>query len=84
MHPLMGKKVVIMCSNYIYAGTLEATEVDVIVLGSPSIIYETGEWGAPKWKDAQKLPTKRSYIERGSVESMFEVERTRATKGEPT
>jgi hypothetical protein len=75
MHPLKGKIVVAMCANYIYTGVLEEVAVDRVVLGKPSIVYETGEWAAKSWKDAQRLPTSRVFIERSAVESLFEVER---------
>ena len=73
MHPLLGKQVAAMASNYIYSGTLEEVAPDVIVLGDPSIVYETGEWSASTWKDAQRLPTNRIRIERSAVEALFEV-----------
>lgn len=74
-HPLVDKNCVAMCANYIYTGVLEEVTPDRVVLGSPSIIYETGDWAATKWKDAQRLPTNRVHIERTSVESLFEVVR---------
>jgi hypothetical protein len=73
MHPLRDKYVIAMAANYIYCGTLEEIAVDRVVLRDPSIIYETGEWSAAKWKDAQRLPTNRIHIERSAVESLFEV-----------
>jgi hypothetical protein len=73
VHPLHGKLVVLMCANYIYTGTLDVVSVDHIAIDDPSIVYETGEWAAKEWKDVQALPTKRIYIERTAVESMFEL-----------
>ena len=64
-----------MCANYIYGGTLEDITIDKVVLREPSIIYETGPWDAKAWKDAQKLPTDRLYLERSAVESFFELKR---------
>jgi hypothetical protein len=72
-HPLVGKRVVAMAANYIYTGELEEHSIDRVVLGKPSIVYETGPWSDSKWKDEQRLPTNRIHIERSAVESLFEL-----------
>lgn len=73
MHPLKDKYVVALAANYIYVGTLEDITPDRVVLRDPSIVYETGQWDAADWKDAQRLPTNRVHLERSAVESLFEV-----------
>jgi len=78
MDPLIGKQVVVLCANYIYTGVLEAVGHDVLVLSSPSIIYETGAWSDDAWRDAQRLPARRITIERTASESMFELDRSAA------
>lgn len=70
-HPLKDKYVVVMGANYIHCGTLEAMTVEHIVLLDPSIIYETGDWKRDDWKDAQRLPTNRIYLDRPA--DVFEV-----------
>lgn len=59
-------------------GVLEEVRHDVLVLSSPSIIYETGEWSADAWSDAQRLPARRITIERTAAESRFELDRSAA------
>jgi len=78
MDPLIGKEVVVLCANYIYTGVLEAVSHDVLVLSSPSIVYETGEWSDDTWRDAQRLPARRITIERSASESRFELDRSAA------
>lgn len=77
MNNLIGKPVVVMCANYIYTGILESVTHDYVALKEPSIVYETGEWTASEWKDAQKLPTDQIKLERTAVESHFELIRIR-------
>lgn len=72
---LRGKSVVVMCANYIYAGELQEITHDLVWLRDPSIVYETGEWSAKTWKDAQRLPVPLLRIERSAIESMGEVVR---------
>lgn len=72
---LRGKSVVILCANYIYAGTLDSITHDLVWLRDPAIVYETGEWSAKAWKDAQRLPVPLLRIERSAIESMGEVVR---------
>ena len=75
---LIGKQVVVMCANYIYTGVLEEVRHDVLVLSSPSIVYETGEWSDDTWRDAQRLPARRITIERTAAEALFELDRSAA------
>lgn len=53
---LLGKRVLLMCANYFYTGKLAGVNKTFVVLEDASIVYETGEWSAPAFKDAQKLP----------------------------
>lgn len=71
-----GKEVIVMCANYIYAGKLVDVTHDAVLLSEPSIVYETGDFGDAKWKDAQLLPVEGNFhIERSAVESMGLVRR---------
>lgn len=65
-----GKHVILFCSNYIYTGILVSLTHDTVVLSEPYIVYETGPFDAPKWKDAQRLPVDEHRIERSALESM--------------
>lgn len=64
---LLGEKVTFFCMNYIYTGKLIGVNDTQIMLENPSIVYETGAFSDPKWKDAQPLPGK-IYIRLSAVE----------------
>ena len=66
---LLGERVTLLCVNYFYTGTLLGVNDDCVLLGEPSIIYETGAWSEKAWKDAQRLPADRLYVRREMVES---------------
>lgn len=70
---LIGHKVIVFAANYIYYGTLQSIERDVIWLGEPAILYETGPFTDEKWKDMQKLPVLEQMIERSAIESLGRV-----------
>lgn len=53
---LLGEKVLLLCGNYFYLGTLIGVNKTFVELQDASIVYETGEWSAASYKDAQKLP----------------------------
>ena len=65
-----GKTVVAFCANYIYTGTFEMMNHEVLVLSDPYIVYETGAFTDEDWKDAQHLPQNEVRIERTAIESM--------------
>lgn len=69
---LLGKYVFVMCLNYSYYGKLSGVNSTEIELEDSYLVYETGEWNAKTWKDAQKLPTKKSYIRLAVIEQYFE------------
>lgn len=54
--PFMGQRITLMCMNYFYTGKLIGVNRDFLELTDAAIIYETGEWNAKTWKDAQTLP----------------------------
>jgi len=69
---LLGQKIILMCMNYSYVGTLEGVNDKFVLLGDDSAIcYETGDWNSASWKDAQKVGKKtRVFIDK--IESYFE------------
>lgn len=75
MKELEGKEIVVFAANYIYSGILVSMSHDVVALKDAHIVYETGEFSAAKWKDAQRLPVDVHYIERSAVESFGAVKR---------
>jgi hypothetical protein len=68
---LIGKRVLLMCANYFYTGTLVGVNKSCVRLDDAAIVYETGDWSAIAWKDAQKLP-KPIYVRLQFVESYCE------------
>lgn len=69
LESLLGERVMLLCLNYIYSGTLEGVNTDCVLLTDASIVYETGEWSSKQWKDAQRLPCEKLYVQRGAIES---------------
>ena len=66
---LLGEQVTLLCMNYIYTGKLTGVNEKFVQLSSPQIVYETGEWSAKSWKDAQALPSDVLYICLSAVEA---------------
>ncbi len=66
---LIGKTVVAICAVYIYTGKLVAVGPTAIKLTDGYLIYETGEWSATKWADAQRLPFTHTYVSLSMIES---------------
>lgn len=69
LESLMGEKVTIFCTRYIYTGTLIGLNDNFCLLQDPYIVYETGDWAKKEWSDAQKLPKNEWYIMLHSIES---------------
>ena len=68
LESLMGDRVTLFCLNYIYTGKLIGVNSSCVLLEEAAIVYETGELGDQKWKDAQKLPN-NWYVQMGAIES---------------
>ena len=65
---LMGQRVTLFCLNYIYTGLLSGVDDTCVRLDDAAIVYETGAFDDPKWKDSQKLPG-HHYVIRSAIES---------------
>ena len=65
---LLGERITVFCMNYIYTGKLSGVNDTYILLTDPAIVYETGSFSDPEWKDAQGLPN-NLYVQLSSVES---------------
>lgn len=65
---LLGQNVVLLCLNYIYAGKLIGVNDSCVLLDDPNIVYETGEWAAKAWKDAQPMPA-QLYVQTSAIEA---------------
>lgn len=64
----LGERVTFFCANYIYTGRLVGVNDTFVRLAKPSIVYETGPFNDPKWRDAQALPNEMNIM-LGFVES---------------
>lgn len=64
---LMGEQVILFCMNYFYAGRLTGVNDDCVLLEDAGIVYETGEFSAPEWKDFQKIGN--VYVRIPSIEA---------------
>ena len=69
---LIGERVTFFCLNYIYTGMLTGVNETCILLTDPSIVYETGAFTDPTWKDAQALPHEL-YVMQACIESFGRV-----------
>jgi hypothetical protein len=65
---LLGERVTLFCMNYIYTGILSGVNDTCVLLEEPSIVYETGPFDSPGWKDAQRLPASL-YVQTGAIEA---------------
>jgi hypothetical protein len=66
---LLGEHVMVFCANYIYCGTLVGVNETCIQLEGAKIVYETGPFSDPKYKDAQPLTSNIWYIQTSAIES---------------
>lgn len=69
---LMGRKVILLCANYFYTGTLIGLNESCVLLENPAIVYETGDWTDKSYKDEQKLGHKEWYVMISAIESFGE------------
>ena len=53
----IGQSVCLICGIYIYAGTLAGVNDDHVELADAKLVYDTGEWSAKDWDNAQELPS---------------------------
>lgn len=65
---LLGQVVTLFGAVYIYTGKLVGVNEKFVKLQNPSIVYETGAFDTPNWKDAQALPN-TIYVSTGMIES---------------
>ena len=51
LESLMGEKVILLCMNYNYVGTLIGVNEKFVLLdeADAAVCYETGEWSAKSW-----------------------------------
>ena len=68
LEKLLGETVTLFCLNYIYTGALIGVNATCVLLRDPKIVYETGAFTDPTWKDAQALPHEL-YVMQACIES---------------
>ena len=69
---LLGEKVILMCLNYNYVGTLAGVNDHDVLLDEKdaAVCYETGDWSASSWTDAQRVG-KPLYVRKRAIEAYF-------------
>lgn len=65
---LLGERVTLFCSAYIYTGKLAGVNSSCVLIEDAAVVYETGAFTDKAWKDAQKLPN-NWYVQIDSIES---------------
>lgn len=72
LESFLGQKIMILCMNYHYAGTLEGVNDSFVKLSGDDarIVYESGDWARKDYADAQK-PGGPIYVQRTAIESFF-------------
>ncbi len=71
LEELLGKKVLLFCMNYFYAGVLVGVNEKTVLLQNGGIVYETGAFSDSKFKDFQEVGKPlRVYIDK--IESYCE------------
>jgi len=69
LEKLLGETVTLFCLNYFYNGKLVGVNQDCVLLESPKIIYETGEWSSKEWKNSQSMEIDELYVRVSAIES---------------
>jgi len=64
----LNKPILIFASNYIYTGILVGVNDTCVKLQHAKIVYETGDFNNPKYKDAQTVGD-FWYVNTNSIES---------------
>lgn len=71
----VGQNVLVITGTYFYFGRLVTANCDFIEIADPYIVYETGEWSATKFKDAQRVSKNTLLISVGHIESIHVTEK---------
>jgi hypothetical protein len=66
---LLGKKVLLFGTNYNYAGVLTGVNDDCVTLTGARLVFETGQFNDPAYKDAQPLPSSVWCVRLAAIES---------------
>lgn len=69
LEAFFGKRVILLCANYFYAGLLTGINDTFVQLKDAALVYETGKWSDSKYADAQPLPGEFWYVQRAAIEA---------------
>ena len=70
LESLLGKRVLLLCANYFYVGTLVGVNEKCVKLQNPELVYETGAWTDKAFADAQALPADL-YVQLNAIEAFM-------------
>jgi len=68
---LVGTNVLVFTTTYIYYGYLHAVNCDFLQLNNPRIVYETGPFNTPKFKDSQPCTSEHLFLSISHIETIF-------------
>ena len=68
LEALMGERVTLFCTRYIYTGKLAGVNETCVLIEEASIVFETGSLKDKKWTVAEELPGPW-YVQTQSIES---------------
>ena len=66
---MMGEKIVLYCSRYIYCGILTGVDEDSLQLKDCKIVFDTGAHDAKEWAISEPTLTSTWTVMRQSIES---------------
>ena len=69
LEKLLGERVMLFAERYIYAGILAGVNETCVLLHDAKIVYETGAFDKPGYKDAQEIGGGEWYVSIGKIES---------------
>ena len=65
---LLGERVTVFCSTYIYSGKLVGVNETFIKLEDAELVFDTGAFANKAWGTAEKFP-KDWYVQTSAIES---------------
>lgn len=69
LEALMGEKVILLCANYFYTGTLVGVNTTCVCLEDPSVVFDAGRWSDKGYAEAEKMVQKTLYVQCHMIEA---------------
>lgn len=69
LEKLLGEKVTLYCTSFIYSGKLSGVNQDCVLLTDAEIVYDTGGHSKDTWELAEKMPNGSWYVMKDRIES---------------